>query len=98
MPQGQAPLNAAALHQCGSALAEPVRRFMLTLQGFAPLLYLGLFVKRVLPVKGTVFAKFQFFLGVAPVFLGGIIAPLALTALQGYQFYCRFLARHISTP
>jgi hypothetical protein len=37
-----------------------------------------------LPVKGTVFLEFQLFLGIPTVFAGGIIAPFALTALQGY--------------
>jgi hypothetical protein len=47
------------------------------------------------PVERTIFFKLQFFLGVAPVFLGSIVAPLALAALQGYQFYRGLLACHI---
>jgi hypothetical protein len=46
------------------------------------LLYFSLFVERMLPVKGTIFLEFQFFLGIPAVFAGGIIAPFALTALQ----------------
>jgi hypothetical protein len=48
-----------------------------------------------LPVKGTVFLEFQLFLGIPAVFAGGIIAPFALTALQGYQLNRCFLACHI---
>jgi hypothetical protein len=47
-----------------------------------------------LPVKGTKFFKFQFFLGISPVFAGSIVAPLTLTALQRYQFYRSLLTRH----
>jgi hypothetical protein len=39
-----------------------------------------------LPVKGTVLLEFQLLLGIPPIFAGGIIAPLAFTALQGNQF------------
>jgi hypothetical protein len=34
-----------------------------------------------LPVKRAIFTEFQLFLGIAPVFLGSIITPLALAAL-----------------
>ena len=50
-----------------------------------------------LPVKGTKLVKFQLFLNISPVFLGGIVTPLALAALQGYQLYHLLLACHNST-
>jgi hypothetical protein len=59
------------------------------------LLYLGLFVERMLPVKGTIFVEFQLFLGVPAVFAGSIITPLALAALQGHQFNYLLFACHI---
>jgi hypothetical protein len=52
-------------------------------------------VDSMLPVKRTVFFKFQLFLGIPPVFAGGIVPPLALAALKRYQFYNLFLTRHI---
>jgi hypothetical protein len=48
------------------------------------------------PVKGAIFVEFQFFLGIAPVFTGGVIPPFTLTALQSYQFHRRIFARHIN--
>jgi hypothetical protein len=52
-------------------------------------------VERVFPVMGAVFLKFQFFLDITPVLAGGIIAPLALSALQGKQLHRRlFFTRH----
>jgi len=50
-----------------------------------------------LPVKGTIFVKLQFILGIPAVFTGSIIAPLTLTALQGYQFNHLLFACHNST-
>jgi hypothetical protein len=50
-----------------------------------------------LPVKGAIFAEFQLFLSIPPVFLGGIIAPFALSTLQGYQFHRSLFACHVST-
>ena len=61
------------------------------------LLNFCLFVEGMLPVKGTKFVKFQLFLDITPVFLGGIITPFALAALQGYQFHRGFFTRHILT-
>jgi hypothetical protein len=58
------------------------------------LLYLGLFVHRVFPVKGTIFVEFQLFLGVPAVLFGSIIAPLTFAALQGHQFNGCLFARH----
>jgi hypothetical protein len=49
------------------------------------------------PVKGAVFLEFQLFLGIPPVFFGGIITPFALSALQGYQFHRGLFACHVST-
>ena len=69
-------------------------RWSLILLKLHSLFYLGLFVKRMLPVKGTVLLEFQLFLGVPPVLAGGIIAPLALAALERHQFYRLFFARH----
>jgi hypothetical protein len=51
-------------------------------------------VEGVLPVKGAIFLEFQLFLDISAVFTGGIIAPFALAALQGYQFNRCFLACH----
>jgi hypothetical protein len=48
-----------------------------------------------LPVKGTILIKFKFFLGIPPVFFGGIVFPLTFTALQGYQLHRRLFTRHI---
>jgi hypothetical protein len=48
-----------------------------------------------LPVIRTILFEFQFFLEVAPVFAGGIIAPFALGTLQGNQFHRSFLTRHL---
>jgi hypothetical protein len=52
----------------------------------------------VLPVKWAVLVQFQFFLGVSPVFLGGVVLPLAFGTLQGDEFNRRLFACHISTP
>ena len=46
------------------------------------------------PVKRTIFAKFQLFLGIAAVFLGGIISPLTFAALQCNQFNCGLFTGH----
>jgi hypothetical protein len=63
------------------------------------LFYFGLFVNRVLPVKGTVFLEFQLLLSVAPVLFCGIVTPLAFGALQSHQFYRRLLlTRHLYIP
>jgi hypothetical protein len=51
-------------------------------------------MERMFPVKGTIFAEFKLFLGVAPILAGGIITPLTLATLQGHQFHRGFLARH----
>jgi len=52
-------------------------------------------VQRMLPVKGTIFFEFQFFLDIPAVFAGGVITPFALTALKGYQFHrCFFTSCH----
>jgi hypothetical protein len=48
-----------------------------------------------LPVKGAILLEFQFFLGIAPVFLGGIIPPLTFGALQGHQLHSGFFTGHI---
>jgi hypothetical protein len=37
-------------------------------------------------VKGTVFIKLQFLLDIPPIFLGGVILPLAFGTLQGDKF------------
>jgi hypothetical protein len=52
-------------------------------------------MERMFPVKGAIFVEFQLFLGIAPVFAGSIIPPLALTTLQSHQFHRSLLARHI---
>jgi hypothetical protein len=46
------------------------------------------------PVKGAIFAEFQFFLDIAPVFLGGIISPFTFAALQRYQVHRCLFACH----
>ena len=51
---------------------------------FKPLFYLGLFVDCMLPLKGTILPEFKLLLNIPAVFAGGIIAPLAFAALQGY--------------
>ena len=48
-----------------------------------------------LPVKGTVLLEFKLFLGIPPVFAGGIVSPFTLGTLEGYQFCYLFLACHI---
>ena len=48
------------------------------------LLYFGLLVESVFPFMGTIFLEFQFFLNIAPVLAGRIIAPLALSTLKRY--------------
>jgi hypothetical protein len=48
-----------------------------------------------LPIKGTIFTEFQFFLSIPPVFLGGIIPPFTLTALERHQLHDLFLTRHV---
>ena len=58
-----------------------------------------LFVERMLPIKGTIFLKFQFFLDIPAVFTGSIVAPLALAALQSYQFnHCLFACHKLPLP
>jgi hypothetical protein len=52
-------------------------------------------VQGVLPVEGTILVEFKFFLGIPPVFFGGIVFPLTFTTLQGYQFHRGLFARHI---
>ena len=62
------------------------------------LLDFALFVDRVLPLVGTIFLKFQYFLEIPAVFACGIITPLTFAALQGYQFnHCSFFACHTLT-
>jgi len=48
-------------------------------------------------VMRAILIKLQLFLDIAPVFACCIIAPFAFTALQGYQFYYCFFARHNKT-
>jgi hypothetical protein len=55
-------------------------------------------MNRMFPVKRAILLKFQLFLGIPPVFTGGIVLPLALGALERYQFHHLFLARHIPSP
>ena len=78
--------------------SEPVgnRLCLLTLliANCSLLLYFGLLVNCVLPVKRTILLEFQLLLGVPPVFAGSIVSPLAFTALQGYQLHHLFLACH----
>jgi hypothetical protein len=47
------------------------------------------------PVKGAILIEFKFFLGIPPVLFGGVVFPLAFTALQGYQLHRRLFTRHI---
>jgi hypothetical protein len=47
------------------------------------------------PVEGAILVEFKFFLGIPPVFFGGVIFPLTFTALQGHQFHRCLFARHI---
>jgi len=42
----------------------------------------------------TIFLELQFFLNIAPVLAGRIIAPFTLSALKRYQFHHILLARH----
>jgi hypothetical protein len=49
---------------------------------------------RMFTLMGAIFLEFQLFLKITSIFAGGIIAPFALTALQGYQFHRRLFARH----
>jgi hypothetical protein len=42
---------------------------------------------RMFAVEGAIFLEFQFFLGIPPIFFGGIIFPFTLTALQGDEFH-----------
>jgi hypothetical protein len=37
-----------------------------------------------LAIMRAIFLELQFFLDIAPVFAGGIVAPFAVAALQGY--------------
>jgi hypothetical protein len=48
-----------------------------------------------LPVKGTIFLKFQLFLQIPAVFAGCIVTPFTFAALQGYQFNHSLLACHL---
>jgi cellulose synthase/poly-beta-1,6-N-acetylglucosamine synthase-like glycosyltransferase len=49
------------------------------------------------PVKGAIFVKFQLFLGIAPVYLGGIVFPFTFIAMQRNKFYsCLFTLCHIN--
>ena len=59
------------------------------------LLNFGLLVQGMFPVKGTIFVKFKFFLGITPVFLGSIVPPFTFTALQCYKLNSRFFSSHI---
>ena len=52
----------------------------------------------VLPVERTVLLKLQLFLGIAAVFAGGVVFPLAFGALERYQFNDLLLTGHILTP
>jgi len=47
-----------------------------------------------LPVMGAIFLKLKFFLNIAPVFAGRIIAPFAVRALQSNQLNYILFARH----
>jgi hypothetical protein len=63
------------------------------------LLYFGLFVERVLPVKGTVFPEFQLFLSIPAVLAGSIITPFTLAALQSYQLnHLLFTCHNLPLP
>jgi hypothetical protein len=53
-------------------------------------------MQRMFPIKGAIFIKFKFFLGIPPVFFGRIVFPFTFAALQGHQFYRSFFGRHIS--
>jgi hypothetical protein len=53
---------------------------------------------RMLPIKRAIFLEFQLFLSISPVFAGGIVFALTVTALKRYQFHYLFLARHILSP
>ena len=46
------------------------------------------------PVKRTIFFKFQLFLGITPVFSGGIVPAFTFAALHANQFHNLFLTRH----
>ena len=46
------------------------------------------------PVMWAIFFELKFFLNIAPVLAGCIIAPFAFTALKGYQFHRCLFARH----
>jgi hypothetical protein len=54
-------------------------------------------VHGVFAVKRAILFKFQFFLHIPPVLAGGIVPPLALTALERDKFHNLFFARHSST-
>jgi hypothetical protein len=47
------------------------------------------------PVKGAIFVKLKFFLGIPPVFFGRVIFPFTLAALESHQLHRRFLGCHI---
>jgi hypothetical protein len=49
-------------------------------------------------VERAVFFQFQLFLGIPPVFLGGVVLSFALGTLQGDKLNRRLFACHISTP
>jgi hypothetical protein len=51
-------------------------------------------VQRVLSVERAVFVQFQLFLGIPPVFLGGVVSSFALGTLHGDDFNRRLLACH----
>jgi hypothetical protein len=53
-------------------------------------------VERVFSVMGAIFLEFQFFLDIAPVFAGGIVAPFTLGTLQRYQLHRCLFTRHNS--
>jgi hypothetical protein len=46
------------------------------------------------PVMGAIFLELQFFLNIAPILAGGIVASFTLAALQSYQFHRCLFTRH----
>ena len=52
-------------------------------------------MERMFAFMRAILVELKFFLNIAPVFTGCVIAPLALCALKGYQLYHCFLACHI---
>ena len=51
-----------------------------------------------LSVKRTIFLEFQLLLDISSVFGGGIVFPLAISALKSYFLNYLLLTRHNKTP